>query len=199
MVACKGHSVPRTTLFICSLALLAPIGAQANESRTLSSIATKWSCSFQQDLRNSELVQGVECSVDSACAHPAQQNPLTYTTLNPFVVDLQAKQISYSAVTRWMPAARTRIREKLRRDGAKDDTDRLEREVTHTNKILDVITARSSDTFLPAVTTVTFTDQRNQVSTLHVISNGKQAIVSQPIAIADRLAIAHYFGSCYPQ
>ena len=173
--------------------------ASVTSARGMVEISKRWSCEFKTDPQMEKLQQGIECTVENLCSHPTQQNPLTFTELDEFRIDFGAKTLSYVASERWFPSARERIRAKLKAEGRKDETGKLEHESQNSFKIRDVFYSKPDPGFIPEITTITYAGEDRQIAMLTIIDNGKKAIITRPIAIGDHLSIVHYFGSCYPE
>jgi hypothetical protein len=165
----------------------------------MADISPRWACEFRNNPQANKLTQGIECSVDSLCSHPAQENPLTYTDLKDFLIEFRSKTVSYVASTRWFPDVRERIKTKLKAEGKKDDTEKFESDSRHLYKIREVLFSTSEDAAIPKIMTIIYVDEEQQQSFIFLIGNGKRAIISQPISIFDHLSVVHYFGSCHPQ
>jgi hypothetical protein len=167
--------------------------------RSLSDISRRWSCEFKNDPNSNRLRQGIECSTRNLCNSPAQDSPLTYTDLDDFTIDFEARTVSYVASTKWFPAVRERLREQLRREGKPDTTTRLEERNARSFALQSVSTSKALGPGIPEITTIVYMNEDDGVPvSLHIIGNGKRALIAFPGVFSDILFVVHYFGACNP-
>lgn len=183
-------------MFLAVLLFAVPLIVEAASGRQMDQISQKWSCEFKNDPNSNKLSQGIECNARHGCRHPAQENQITYSDLNDFAIDFKSKTISYVHSTRWFPAARQRAVARLKAEGKRDDTGRIESDSPRSYKIRSVSSTQGA---FEDFVTITFVDENQAPAFLFVKENGKRAVITRPIAIADFLSVVHYFGACHPQ
>jgi len=168
-------------------------------SRNMMEVSKRWTCEFKNNPQLEKLRQGIACTVEHLCSHPAEKRPITFIDLRNFQIDFETKTLSYVESERWFPAVRERMRLKLKAEGRPDETKSLENDSPRSFEIQGVLYSKPKLDVFTEITTIAYVDDNQQIALLTIIGNGKEAIISSPIAAFNQLNIVHYFGACHPQ